>query len=61
MVSFYSTAQDVDDGINVSGTLRANYSYKEYSETSKDKAGDLTFEMASVKFNGKIYDWGFII
>jgi hypothetical protein len=48
MVSFYSTAQDVDDGINVSGTLRANYSYKEYSETSKDKAGDLTFEMASV-------------
>lgn len=58
MVSFYSTAQDVEDGINVSGTLRANYSYKQYSDSSKDKSGDLTFEMASVKFNGKLDNWG---
>jgi hypothetical protein len=42
MVSFYSTAQDIEDGINVSGTLRANYSYKQDSESAKDKAGELT-------------------
>ncbi|WP_229780022.1 major outer membrane protein, partial [Shewanella algicola] len=62
LVSTYSAAQDAEDGIDVSGTLRANYSYKEYSENSKDKSGDLTFEMASVKFNGKLGDWqGLII
>jgi hypothetical protein len=47
-----------EDGINVGGAVRVNYVYKDYSEASKDKGGDLTFEMAAIKFNGKKGDWG---
>ncbi|WP_041421852.1 hypothetical protein [Shewanella sediminis] len=47
-----------EDGIDVGGTVRVNYAYKDYSEASKDKGGDLTFDMAAIKFNGKKGDWG---
>ncbi|MDB2386857.1 hypothetical protein N9W21_05895 [Shewanella sp.] len=51
-------AQQQEDGINVGGAVRVNYGYKDYSEASKDKGGDLTFDMAAIKFNGKKGDWG---
>jgi hypothetical protein len=47
-----------EDGINVGGTVRFNYAYKDYDESSKDKGGDLKFDMAAIKFNGKKGNWG---
>ena len=47
-----------ENGINIGGAVRVNYAYKDYSEASKDKGGDLTFDMAAIKFNGKLDDWG---
>ena len=51
-------AQEQQDGINVAGTVRVNYAYKDYSESSKDKGGDFAFDMAAIKFNGKLGEWG---
>jgi hypothetical protein len=47
-----------EDGIDIGGAVRVNYAYKEYSDSSKDKTGDLTLDMAAIKFNGKKGDWG---
>lgn len=49
---------NAEDGINVGGTVRVNYAYKDYSDSAKDKKGDLKFDMAAIKFNGKKGDWG---
>lgn len=57
-LSGVSTLAQAEDGINVGGAVRVNYAYKDYSESSKDKGGDLTFDMAAIKFNGKKGDWG---
>lgn len=51
-------AQEKEDGIDVSGTVRVNYAYKDYDQASKDKGGDFTFDMAAIKFNGKLGEWG---
>ncbi|PKG57150.1 hypothetical protein [Shewanella sp. GutDb-MelDb] len=51
-------AEEQADGINIGGAVRVNYGYKDYNEASKDKGGDLTFDMAALKFNGKKGDWG---
>lgn len=51
-------ADNSENGINVSGAVRANYAYKDYSENSKDKAGDFSFDMAAIKFNGRLDNWG---
>lgn len=51
-------AAEQEDGINVGGAVRVNYGYKDYDEASKDKGGDLTFDMAAIKFDGKKGDWG---
>lgn len=51
-------ATGAEDGINVSGTVRVNYAYKDYDQASKDKLGDFTFDMAAIKFDGKLGDWG---
>ncbi|MFV7772696.1 hypothetical protein ACNPK7_20220, partial [Shewanella marisflavi] len=51
-------AEEQEDGINIGGAVRVNYGYKDYSDASKDKGGDLTFDMAAIKFNGKKGDWG---
>jgi len=56
--SFNTIAAAEEDGINIHGAVRINYSYKDYSDSSKDKAGDLTFDMASLKFDGKHGNWG---
>lgn len=53
-----STQAVAEDGISIGGAVRVNYSYKDYSDASKDKKGDLTFDMAAIKFNGKKGDWG---
>ncbi len=58
LTGFSASAEEQEDGINVGGAVRVNYGYKDYSEASKDKAGDLTFDMAAIKFNGKKGDWG---
>ncbi|QQX79851.1 hypothetical protein JK628_20470 [Shewanella sp. KX20019] len=50
--------EEQEDGINIGGAVRVNYGYKDYSEASKDKGGDLTFDMAAIKFDGKKGDWG---
>ncbi len=56
--SFNLMADEQQDGIDVGGTVRVNYAYKDYSESSKDKLGDFTFDMAAIKFSGKLGDWG---
>lgn len=57
MSSFNSFAAE-DDGISIHGAVRINYAYKDYSESSKDKGGDFTFDMASLRFDGKLGNWG---
>ncbi|EDP99958.1 hypothetical protein [Shewanella benthica] len=56
--SFNTIAAADEDGMSIHGGVRINYSYKEYSESSKDKGGDMTFNMASLKFDGKHGNWG---
>lgn len=51
-------AEQQEDGINIHGGLRVNYAYKDYSESSKDKSGDFTFDMVSLRFDGKHGNWG---
>ncbi|MGI2180054.1 hypothetical protein [Shewanella frigidimarina] len=51
-------AEAQTEGINIGGAVRVNYAYKDYSEVSKDKVGDISFDMAAIKFNGKKGDWG---
>ncbi|QDO86860.1 hypothetical protein FM037_25430 [Shewanella psychropiezotolerans] len=57
-LSLMSISAQAEDGISIGGTVRVNYAYKDYDESSKDKAGDLTFDMAAIKFDGKKGDWG---
>ncbi|RTR30134.1 hypothetical protein [Shewanella atlantica] len=58
LTGFSASAEEQEDGINIGGAVRVNYGYKDYSEASKDKGGDLTFDMAAIKFDGKKGDWG---
>lgn len=51
-------AAEQEDGIKVGGAVRVNYGYKDYSDSSKDKGGDFSFDMAAIKFDGKQGDWG---
>ncbi|NKF51877.1 hypothetical protein G3R49_15035 [Shewanella sp. WXL01] len=51
-------ANEQQNGIDVSGTLRVNYAYIDYDQASRDKLGDFTFDMAAVKFDGKLDNWG---
>ncbi|WP_076412300.1 hypothetical protein [Shewanella sp. UCD-KL12] len=51
-------AEEQEDGINIGGAVRVNYAYKEYDEASKNKGGDFTFDIAAIKFDGKLGDWG---
>ncbi len=43
-----------EDGIDLGGFVRANYQYKEYSEASKDKMGDLKFDVFGIKAKGEV-------
>ncbi|MCG9722492.1 hypothetical protein [Shewanella sp. Isolate7] len=57
-LSGFNTFAAEEDGINIHGAVRINYAYKDYSESSKDKGGDFTFNMASLRFDGKLGNWG---
>lgn len=57
-LSLMSVSAQAEDGISIGGTVRVNYAYKDYDESSKDKVGDLTFDMAAIKFDGKKGGWG---
>ncbi|QIZ78626.1 hypothetical protein [Ferrimonas lipolytica] len=46
------------NGINIGGTVRVNYGIKFYDDESKDKGGDFDFDIAAIKFNGKLDDFG---
>ncbi|MBR9728870.1 hypothetical protein ACFOD0_16405 [Shewanella intestini] len=48
----------VADNLNIGGSVRANYSYSQYSDTSKDKLGDFDFNLVSVTFKDKWNDIG---
>lgn len=43
---------------DIGGMVRANYSYIDYDEASKDKGGDFKFEVAAISFNGEMDDFG---
>ncbi|MCC4834872.1 OprO/OprP family phosphate-selective porin [Shewanella sp. 10N.7] len=51
-------AEEQEDGINIGGAVRVNYAYRDYDESNKDKLGELDFDMAAIKFDGKKDDWG---
>ncbi|MCL2908746.1 hypothetical protein [Shewanella aquimarina] len=57
-LSSFNTFAAEEDGINIHGAVRVNYAYKDYSESSKDKGGDFSFDMASLRFDGKLGNWG---
>ncbi|MFT5789326.1 MAG: hypothetical protein ACI8SJ_001442 [Shewanella sp.] len=48
----------VADDLKVGGSVRANYSYSDYSDSSKDKVGDFDFNLLSVTFSDKWNDIG---
>lgn len=50
--------EEQEDGINIGGAVRVNYAYRDYDESNKDKLGELDFDMAAIKFDGKKGDWG---
>ncbi|TKB49908.1 hypothetical protein FCL40_07085 [Ferrimonas sediminicola] len=54
MMAGSSAAALAEDGIDVGGTVRANYQYKSYSDASKDKMGDFKFDMLALKFKGEM-------
>ncbi|USD36638.1 MULTISPECIES: hypothetical protein [Ferrimonas] len=56
--SLSATSAQAEDGISVGGAVRVNYGLKMYSDASKDKGGDLNFDILALKFNGQKGDWG---
>ncbi|MEZ9820596.1 hypothetical protein AB4238_08230 [Shewanella sp. 10N.286.45.A1] len=51
-------APAVADDLKIGGSVRANYSYSDYSDSSKDKAGDFDFNLVSITFADKWNDIG---
>ncbi|MBR9728139.1 hypothetical protein ACFOD0_09215 [Shewanella intestini] len=51
-------AEQTEDGIKLGGAVRVNYAYRDYDQVNKDKMGDLYFDMAAIKFDGKRGNWG---
>ncbi|TKB54965.1 hypothetical protein [Ferrimonas aestuarii] len=48
----------VNGDLSLGGFVRANYSLVDYSDSSKDKGGDASFDAMSITFDGKIDDIG---
>lgn len=57
ILALLSTSVLADDNI-FGGSLRANYSYKDYSDVSKDKVGDFEFNLFALKANHQWDDYG---
>lgn len=51
-------AAEQENTINIGGAVRVNYGYKDYDDTSKDKGGNLDFDMAAITFNGTKGNFG---
>ncbi|WP_299802770.1 hypothetical protein [uncultured Shewanella sp.] len=49
----FASHSAVADDLNIGGSVRANYSYSDYSESSKDKLGDFDFNLFSITFSDK--------
>ncbi len=47
-------AADNTDGIHVGGAVRFNYVYTDWSQTSKDKVGDIDFDTFRLDMNGEL-------
>jgi hypothetical protein len=43
------------DGVHIGGALRFNYAYKDFSDSSEDKKGDMVFDIFRLDVNGQ-YD-----
>lgn len=58
-LSAFGTYADVSyEGLKFGGSVRANYSYKDYDDVSEDKGGDFYFDVATLTVDGKIENWG---
>jgi hypothetical protein len=44
-----------DDGVKIGGALRFNYAYKDFSDSSEDKYGDMVFDIFRLNVDGQ-YD-----
>ena len=44
------------DGINVGGAVRTNYSHTSYNDGNKNRGGDFDFDLLRVNFSGEIGD-----
>ena len=51
-------AEPQEDGMNVGGSVRVNYGYRDYDDKSKDKGGDFNFDVATLKVTGQKGDFG---
>lgn len=47
-------AKNITDGIHVGGAVRTNYTYQDWSQTSKDKVGDMKFDTFYLNLNGEM-------
>ncbi|USD37378.1 hypothetical protein [Ferrimonas sp. SCSIO 43195] len=56
--SLYTVNAAAEDGMNIGGSVRVNYGMKLYNDQSKDKGGDLNFDVLTLKFDGTHGDWG---
>jgi len=52
-------AAQAEDNLSIGGSVRVNYSYVDYSESSKDKSGDIAFDTLSLTASGTSDKWGF--
>jgi hypothetical protein len=51
-----STLQQMDDGINLGGAVRTNFSHVSYSEGNRNRGGDFDFDIFRLDLNGAIGD-----
>lgn len=47
-----------DDAFSVGGSVRANYSYVDFDQASKDKGGNIAFDLFALKVTGKKGNFG---
>ena len=52
-------AAEINENLNIGGSVRVNYSYIDYSEASTDKLGDIAFDTLSLTASGNSGNWGF--
>lgn len=52
-------AGDINENLSIGGSVRVNYSYVDYDDTSKDKLGNIAFDTLSLTASGNSGNWGF--